>query len=57
MQNLGGHCFPTLLDAFEQASQSEKRTVFIAYTTKGYGLPMAGHRDNHGLFLKQSQVC
>ena len=23
---------------------------------RGYGLPMAGHRDNHGLFLTTEQV-
>jgi pyruvate dehydrogenase E1 component len=21
--------------------------LFIAYTVKGYGLPLAGHKDNH----------
>lgn len=56
MQNLGGHCFETVLEAFEYASQSDKRTCFIAYTIKGYGLPMAGHRDNHGLQLSTEQV-
>jgi len=56
MQNLGGHCFETVLEAFEYASQTDRRTAFIAYTIKGYGLPMAGHRDNHGLFLKTEQV-
>lgn len=56
MQNLGGHCFETVLEAFEYASQTDKRTAFIAYTIKGYGLPMAGHRDNHGLFMNQEQM-
>jgi pyruvate dehydrogenase E1 component len=56
MSNLGGHCFETLFKAFDLASQSDKRTCFIAYTIKGYGLPLAGHRDNHGLFLKHDQV-
>lgn len=56
MQNLGGHCFETVLEAFDLASQTDRRTAFIAYTIKGYGLPMAGHRDNHGLFLSTDQV-
>jgi pyruvate dehydrogenase E1 component len=56
MCNLGGHCFETVLEAFDLASQSDRRTAFIAYTIKGYGLPMAGHRDNHGLFLPTEQV-
>jgi pyruvate dehydrogenase E1 component len=56
MQNLGGHCFETVLEGFEYASQTDRRTAFIAYTIKGYGLPMAGHRDNHGLFMSQEQI-
>ncbi|KAJ1631722.1 transketolase domain-containing protein [Pavlovales sp. CCMP2436] len=55
MTDLGGHCAETLLEAFEFAAQTEKRTVFIAYTIKGHGLPLAGHRDNHGLFLAPQQ--
>ena len=56
MTDLGGHCFETVLNAFEQASQSDRRTAFLMYTIKGYGLPLAGHRDNHGLFLQNKQV-
>jgi len=55
MTNLGGHCFETVLEAFDLASQSDRRTAFIAYTIKGFGLPMAGHRDNHGLFMSPDQ--
>lgn len=56
MTDLGGHCFETLLEAFDFASRTDRRTVFIAYTTKGHGLPLAGHRDNHGLFLSPEQM-
>jgi len=56
MANLGGHCFETILEAFELASKTDRRTAFIAYTIKGYGLPMQGHRDNHGLFLSSAQM-
>lgn len=56
MTDLGGHCFETLLEAFEHAASTDRRTVFIAYTVKGHGLPLAGHRDNHGLFLAPAQV-
>lgn len=56
MTNLGGHCFETLLDAFETASESDRRTAFICYTVKGHGLPIKGHRDNHGLFLQTKQI-
>jgi pyruvate dehydrogenase E1 component len=56
MCNLGGHCFETVLEAFELASKTDKRTAFIAYTIKGYGLPMAGHRDNHSLQMSSEQM-
>jgi pyruvate dehydrogenase E1 component len=56
MTNLGGHCMPTLLDAFAQA-QDDKPTLFIAYTVKGYGLPLAGHKDNHAGLLNPAQIA
>jgi pyruvate dehydrogenase E1 component len=56
MTNLGGHCMETVLEAYRFADNDE-RTCFIAYTVKGHGLPMAGHRDNHGLFLTDEQVA
>ena len=42
MTNLGGHCYETLLEAFAHAPKSNARTCFLAYTIKGYGLPLAG---------------
>ena len=56
MTNLGGHCFETLFEAFDHAAASDKRTCFLAYTVKGHGLNLAGHRDNHGLYLAPHQV-
>jgi pyruvate dehydrogenase E1 component len=55
MSNLGGHDLPGLLRAFEGASR-ERPTVFIAYTIKGFGLPLAGHKDNHAGLLTPSQA-
>ena len=55
MTNLGGHCYETLLEAFEYASRTDARTCFLAFTIKGYGLPLQGHRDNHGLYLAPPQ--
>jgi pyruvate dehydrogenase E1 component len=43
MTNLGGHCIETLLDAFA-AADDDKPTMFIAYTVKGYGLPLRATR-------------
>ncbi|MER9223400.1 transketolase [Mesorhizobium sp. M0644] len=47
MTNLGGHDMPSLLEAFEAASSHDRPVCFICYTIKGYGLPLAGHKDNH----------
>jgi pyruvate dehydrogenase E1 component len=56
MGNLGGHDLPTLLDAFEAARRHDRPTCFIAYTTKGAGLPLAGHKDNHAGLLTPAQL-
>ena len=55
MSNLGGHCVETLLDAFAAAAD-ERPTLFIAYTVKGYGLPFAGHKDNHAGLMNPGQI-
>ena len=55
MTNLGGHCIETLMDAFDSADD-ERPTLFIAYTVKGYGLPLAGHKDNHSGMMNPGQI-
>jgi pyruvate dehydrogenase E1 component len=55
MTNLGGHDLPSLLDAFESIDH-DRPTVFIAYTIKGFGLPLAGHKDNHAGLLTPAQL-
>jgi pyruvate dehydrogenase E1 component len=55
MSNLGGHDLPSLLDAFESIDH-DRPTVFIAYTIKGFGLPLAGHKDNHSGLLTPTQM-
>ncbi len=56
MTNLGGHCTETLIEAFDQA-QDDTPTLFIAYTVKGYGLPLAGHKDNHSGMMNPGQIA
>jgi len=56
MTNLGGHCLETLTQAFDEA-QDETPTLFIAYTVKGYGLPFAGHKDNHAGLMNPGQIA
>lgn len=56
MGNLGGHDLPSILDAFRLAREHDRPVCFIAYTIKGFGLPLAGHKDNHAGLMTTSQV-
>jgi pyruvate dehydrogenase E1 component len=55
MNNLGGHDLPAVLDAMHGA-HAENPTCFICYTVKGFGLPMAGHKDNHAGLMTPAQM-
>jgi pyruvate dehydrogenase E1 component len=55
MTNLGGHDLPSILDAFRGVTD-DTPTCFIAYTIKGFGLPFAGHKDNHSGMMTPEQV-
>ncbi len=56
MGNLGGHDMPSLLDAFAAAGRHDRPTLFICYTVKGFGLPLAGHKDNHAGLMTPTQM-
>ncbi|MCA3564100.1 MAG: transketolase [Methylocystis sp.] len=56
MGNLGGHDMASLLAAFEAAGGHDRPTLFICYTIKGFGLPLAGHKDNHAGLLTPAQM-
>jgi pyruvate dehydrogenase E1 component len=55
MTNLAGHDMETMIEAFESVPD-DKPTCFIAYTIKGYGLPFAGHKDNHAGLMNEGQM-
>ena len=55
MANLGGHCSETLLETFEGVAD-DRPTAFIAYTVKGWGTPLAGHKDNHAGQMTGAQI-
>ena len=57
MTNLGGHCLETVLDAFATAAKDDQPTCFIAYTVKGWGLPLQGHKDNHAGIMTPDQMA
>ncbi len=54
--DLGGHCMESLVDAFDGADD-DVPTLFIAWTIKGYGLPFAGHKDNHAGLMNPTQMA
>jgi len=56
MGNLGGHDLPSLLEAFAAAGEHDRPTLFICYTIKGFGLPLAGHKDNHAGLMTPTQM-
>ncbi len=55
--DLGGHDLAMILDAFAQAQRvKSKPVVIIAYTIKGWGLPLAGDPLNHSMLLTAGQM-
>jgi pyruvate dehydrogenase E1 component len=56
MTNLAGHDMAAVLAAFH-AVEDDQPTCFIAYTVKGYGLPFAGHKDNHAGLMNPDQMA
>ena len=55
MTNLGGHDMESVIEAFESVTDDQP-TCFLAYTIKGYGLPFAGHKDNHSGLMSTGEV-
>ncbi|MCW1931062.1 1-deoxy-D-xylulose-5-phosphate synthase N-terminal domain-containing protein [Pararhodobacter zhoushanensis] len=55
MENLGGNCVETMADTFDSITH-DRPTCFLAYTIKGWGTPIAGHKDNHGGLMTKTQM-
>ena len=55
MNNLGGHDLKSVIEAFD-AVDHDRPVCFIAYTVKGHGLPLAGHKDNHAGLMTPAQM-
>jgi pyruvate dehydrogenase E1 component len=55
MTNLAGHDVESVLEAFHGVT-TDAPTCFIAYTIKGFGLPFAGHKDNHAGLMSPEQM-
>jgi pyruvate dehydrogenase E1 component len=55
MTNLAGHDLPSLIEAFGRVDH-DRPICFICYTIKGFGLPFAGHKDNHAGLMTPAQT-
>ena len=55
MTNLAGQDMASVLEAFHGVD-SDEPICFIAYTIKGFGLPFAGHKDNHAGLMSVAQM-
>ena len=55
MNNLGGHDLPALLEP-SGIIEHDRPICFICYTIKGFGLPFAGHKDNHAGLMTPTQM-
>ncbi|MBI2193072.1 MAG: transketolase [Planctomycetes bacterium] len=55
MTNLGGHDLEVLSEAFHRLAD-DGPTCIIAYTIKGYRLPLAGHKENHAGLMSAAQM-
>jgi len=55
MTDLAGHDLETVLEAFHAVDDDRPR-CFLAYTIKGHGLPLAGHKDNHAGLISRAQL-
>jgi pyruvate dehydrogenase E1 component len=56
MENLGGNCVTTMAEVFA-AIDHNRPVCFLAYTIKGWGTPIAGHKDNHGGLMTKAQMA
>ncbi|MEM9250448.1 MAG: transketolase, partial [Pseudomonadota bacterium] len=56
MENLGGNCVATMAEVFA-AIDHDRPTCILAYTVKGWGTPLAGHKDNHGGLMTKAQMA
>jgi pyruvate dehydrogenase E1 component len=56
MENLGGNCVETMAETFASITH-DRPTCFLAYTIKGWGTPIAGHKDNHGGLMNKAQLA
>ena len=55
--NIGGHDVRQILRTLAHAANLTGPLMILAYTTKGWGLPIAGHLENHAAVLTDGQLA
>jgi pyruvate dehydrogenase E1 component len=53
--NMGDHVVRQILCTLSRAARMQGPLVIIAYTTKGWRLPIAGHLENHAAVLTDAR--
>ncbi len=56
MTNLAGHDMESVLEALHAAPDGQPQ-CFVAYTIKGFGMPLQGHKDNHAVLMSPEQMA
>ncbi|MEZ4814283.1 MAG: pyruvate dehydrogenase [Bdellovibrionota bacterium] len=57
LTDFGGHDIETVLDAYKQARAStDKPTMIVAHTLKGWGLKCAAMPSNHSMLVEEDEV-
>src|SRR3546814_1195692 len=56
MTNLAGHDMESVLGAMHAVADDQPQ-CFVAYTVKGFGTPLAGHKDNHAGLMNPEQMA
>lgn len=57
LRDLGGHDFESMIEALEQSKKSTDRpSIIIAHTVKGWGLQMAAEQGNHSALPDQTEI-
>ncbi|MGE0528816.1 MAG: pyruvate dehydrogenase, partial [Bdellovibrionales bacterium] len=57
VRDFGGHDFMTLIDAYQESQrETERPSMVIAHTIKGWGLKMAAHPGNHSAIPESDEL-
>ncbi|MHC4823745.1 MAG: pyruvate dehydrogenase [Planctomycetota bacterium] len=56
LADMGGHDLVLILEAFEQARQSDRPTFILAHTVKGLGLDCVAESGNHSALPDETEI-